>query len=213
MTGQGGWPMTVFLTPDGEPFYGGTYFPPEDRHGMPAFRRVLRSVAEAYGDRRGRRRARARRPCATIYAGSSRGRAADGAGPRTATTLDRAFDATSRRASSRRMGGFGGAPKFPHAMALDFLLRRWARTERRARAAHRDALVQPDGARRHLRPARRRLPSLRGRRALARAALREDALRQRAARRGSASHLLQATGDAEVAPRDARRRSTGCCAR
>ena len=53
MTGHGGWPMTVFLTPNGEPFYAGTYFPPEDRYGMPSFRRVLLSVAEAYRDRRG----------------------------------------------------------------------------------------------------------------------------------------------------------------
>src|SRR5439155_19763640 len=65
MTGSGGWPMTVFLTPAGEPFYGGTYFPDEDRHGMPAFRRVLQAVAEAWRDRRddareqGRRLARA----------------------------------------------------------------------------------------------------------------------------------------------------------
>src|SRR5512142_3039073 len=53
MTGQGGWPMTVFLAPDGVPFYGGTYFPPEDRHGMPAFPRLLRSIADAYHSRRG----------------------------------------------------------------------------------------------------------------------------------------------------------------
>ena len=53
MTGQGGWPMTVFLTPEGEPFYGGTYFPPEDRHGMPGFRRILRSVAETWKTNRG----------------------------------------------------------------------------------------------------------------------------------------------------------------
>ena len=53
MTGHGGWPMTVFLTPDGVPFYGGTYFPPEDRHGMPAFPRLLEAVAEAYQSRRG----------------------------------------------------------------------------------------------------------------------------------------------------------------
>src|ERR1051325_415881 len=52
MTGQGGWPMTVFLTPDGVPYYCGTYFPPEDRHGMPAFRRVLQAVADAYTNRR-----------------------------------------------------------------------------------------------------------------------------------------------------------------
>src|ERR687887_442361 len=53
MTGHGGWPMTVFLTPEGVPFYGGTYFPPDDRHGMPSFKRVLRSVADAYANRRG----------------------------------------------------------------------------------------------------------------------------------------------------------------
>ena len=53
MTGRGGWPMTVFLTPDGTPFYGGTYFPPVDRHGMPGFPRLLESIAEAYRSRRG----------------------------------------------------------------------------------------------------------------------------------------------------------------
>src|SRR5687768_12135779 len=52
MTGHGGWPMTVFLTPEGEPFYGGTYFPPEDRHGMPSFRRVLTAIADAWGTKR-----------------------------------------------------------------------------------------------------------------------------------------------------------------
>src|SRR3954453_23096801 len=52
LTGQGGWPLTVFLTPDGEPFYGGTYFPPEPRHGLPSFRQVLRAVAAAYRERR-----------------------------------------------------------------------------------------------------------------------------------------------------------------
>ena len=53
MTGRGGWPMTVFMTPDGVPFYGGTYFPPVDRHGMPAFPRLLQSIADAYHGRRG----------------------------------------------------------------------------------------------------------------------------------------------------------------
>src|SRR5438128_6638655 len=53
MTGHGGWPMTIFLTPDGKPFYGGTYYPPEPRHGMPAFRQVLESVASAYRNRKG----------------------------------------------------------------------------------------------------------------------------------------------------------------
>src|SRR5487761_1964715 len=53
LTGHGGWPMTVFLTPEGEPFYGGTYYPPDDRHGMPSFRRVLAAVSDAYANRRG----------------------------------------------------------------------------------------------------------------------------------------------------------------
>ena len=53
LTGQGGWPMTVFVTPDGDPFYGGTYFPPEPRHGLPAFQQVLAAVADAYRSRRG----------------------------------------------------------------------------------------------------------------------------------------------------------------
>src|SRR5207253_6635742 len=52
LTGSGGWPMTVFLTPSGEPFFGGTYFPPESRHGLPSFRQVLAAVAEAYSERR-----------------------------------------------------------------------------------------------------------------------------------------------------------------
>src|SRR3989454_5315971 len=52
LTGQGGWPMTVFLTPDGEPFFGGTYYPPQPRHGMPAFQQVLAAIADAYRDRR-----------------------------------------------------------------------------------------------------------------------------------------------------------------
>ncbi len=62
MTGRGGWPMTVFLTPDGVPFYGGTYFPPVDRHGMPAFPRLLQSIADAY---HGAPRARCSRPVAS----------------------------------------------------------------------------------------------------------------------------------------------------
>src|SRR5207302_4458008 len=61
MTGQGGWPMTVFLTPQGEPFYAGTYFPNEDRHGMPSFRRVLTAVAEAWRDRRDELRGQGRK--------------------------------------------------------------------------------------------------------------------------------------------------------
>ena len=126
MTGQGGWPMTVFLTPDGEPFYGGTYFPPDDRHGMPGFRRILRSVAEAWETKqRGRRRA-PRESVARDLRAPPRRRHAPARRSRRETLERAARDLAAR--FEPLMGGFGGAPKFPHAMALDFLLRRWART-------------------------------------------------------------------------------------
>jgi uncharacterized protein YyaL (SSP411 family) len=132
MTGHGGWPMTVFLTPAGEPFYGGTYFPPEDRHGMPGFPRILRSVAETWETRR-EEVARAVGAVREMYA-AARPKTEDG-GPKTedsgarvsAETLERAVKDLSARFEPM-MGGFGGAPKFPHTMALDFLLRRWAAT-------------------------------------------------------------------------------------
>jgi uncharacterized protein YyaL (SSP411 family) len=146
MTGQGGWPMTVFLTPAGEAFYGGTYFPPEDRHGMPGFRRVLRSVAETWATNR-EEVARAAKAVREIYDHGSRKpeagsrktedgipktedgdrRPAQAGGRVSAATLARAANDLAARFEPM-MGGFGGAPKFPHAMALDFLLRRWART-------------------------------------------------------------------------------------
>ncbi len=124
MTGQGGWPMTVFLTPDGAPFYGGTYFPPEERHGMPSFRRVLESVSEAWTARRGDVM-KAAASVRQVYA-------AAGAPARTEGTLNEEALARATKDIAMRFeplaGGFGGAPKFPMAMALDFLLRRWART-------------------------------------------------------------------------------------
>ncbi|MGH7653802.1 MAG: thioredoxin domain-containing protein, partial [Gemmatimonadaceae bacterium] len=131
MTGQGGWPMTVFLTPAGEPFYGGTYFPPEDRHGMPGFRRLLLSVADAWRlkpDDIERAAASVRE----VYAASrpktgDRGPKTEDRGQISPDTLDRAARDLFARFEPM-MGGFGGAPKFPGTMALDFLLRRWART-------------------------------------------------------------------------------------
>ncbi len=128
MTGQGGWPMTVFLTPAGEPFYGGTYFPPEDRHGMPSFRRVLLSVADVWETKRDEV-TRAVDAVREMYAAASPapGTAARITAPVNAETLERAVRDLSARFEPM-MGGFGGAPKFPHAMALDFLLRHWART-------------------------------------------------------------------------------------
>jgi uncharacterized protein YyaL (SSP411 family) len=119
MTGHGGWPMTMFLTPAGEPFYGGTYFPPRDRHGLPAFTRVLRSVSEAYRSRRGELQESTRR-LRELY--DVVGATAEATGEVTAGTLDRAYQSIAARYDARN-GGFEGAPKFPMAMVLDFALR------------------------------------------------------------------------------------------
>jgi uncharacterized protein YyaL (SSP411 family) len=131
MTGQGGWPMTVFLTPNGEPFYGGTYFPPEDRHGMPSFRRILTSVSDAFQTKRADV-AHAVEAIREMYeagngAAEDRGTKTEDASRVTVEVLDRATRDLYARYEPM-MGGFGGAPKFPHTMALDFLLRRWARS-------------------------------------------------------------------------------------
>jgi uncharacterized protein YyaL (SSP411 family) len=124
LTGHGGWPMTVFLTPDAVPFYGGTYFPPVGRHGIPAFPRVLQSVADAYRDRRGDvsetgrqlleqiRQAERLRPSPTILTDDILMTAYQG--------LAGSFD--------EEQGGLGGAPKFPQPMNWEFLLRFWRRT-------------------------------------------------------------------------------------
>jgi len=126
MSGHGGWPMTVFLTPEGRPFYAGTYFPPEPRHGMPAFRQVLASVADAWRDRRALIEAQAEGIADDLRRALERQTPPDAlTGAITSqavTVLERYFD--------RHNGGFGGAPKFPQPMVLDFLLRHGSRTNR-----------------------------------------------------------------------------------
>ena len=125
MTGHGGWPMTVFLTPDGTPFFGGTYYPPEDRGGMPGFPRILEAVAEAYRERRTELLEQAAKIRDFIERNA---RLRGGATPLTPALLDVAFE--SLRASfDSREGGFGGAPKFPQPMALELLLRIFLRTQ------------------------------------------------------------------------------------
>ncbi len=182
MTGHGGWPLNVFLTPEGLPFYGGTYFPPEDRPGMPSFTQVLLAVAEAWGERGEEIRASGEQ---------LRERLSGGALLRPA---EAPFDEGCARCrggaacEGLRHGerGFGGAPKFPQASVLEFLMCRAASTKgttifpiqlsphqpRRATTAPRRARRSPDGAvhvardgrRRHPRPGGRRLSPLRGRR-------------------------------------------------
>ncbi|MGH9066755.1 MAG: thioredoxin domain-containing protein [Acidimicrobiales bacterium] len=146
LTGQGGWPMTVFLTPDGRPFYGGTYFPSAGGRGLPTFGAVLEAMSQAWRERRpevmdqagalsAAVQARARVPVAEdLVGGSGRsGRAGGGAGPaetigakRAGELLSRAFSLL-RSAHDDQRGGFGAAPKFPQPTMVDLLLRAHAR--------------------------------------------------------------------------------------
>jgi len=119
MTGHGGWPMTVFLTPDGRPFYGGTYFPPEPRFNMPSFGQVLVAVAQAYGERRPDLERQADALVEAIREASSLSPSLE---PLTTELLTRAVSAFSAQFDAAH-GGFGRAPKFPPASGLDFLLR------------------------------------------------------------------------------------------
>ncbi|QTZ93828.1 thioredoxin domain-containing protein [Streptomyces auratus] len=126
-TGQGGWPMTVFLTPDAEPFYFGTYFPPEPRHGMPSFAQILEGVRSAWADRRDEVGEVAGRIVADLAGRSlSASLPADRRPPR-AEELHTALMGLTREFDAAH-GGFGGAPKFPPPMVLEFLLRHHART-------------------------------------------------------------------------------------
>jgi uncharacterized protein YyaL (SSP411 family) len=123
-TGRGGWPMTVFVTPDKLPFFGGTYFPPAPRYGMPSFQQILTSVSDAYRDKRDEimtsaadilgelRRVSVTEPSNTGFSSE---------------LLNSAFENLSRSFDGKN-GGFGGAPKFPPSMSMEFLLRYWKRT-------------------------------------------------------------------------------------
>lgn len=120
ISGQSGWPLTAFLTPDGRVFYGGTYFPKEDRFGRPGFKRVLLSVAETYRKERERTVTFAQRLAEELR----RSQTATGREPLSGDLVERCLDDVAR-AFDIRHGGFGSAPKFPHASALDLLLYHW----------------------------------------------------------------------------------------
>jgi uncharacterized protein YyaL (SSP411 family) len=124
LTGHGGWPMTVFLTPDGTPFYGGTYFPPQDRHGLPGFPRLLAALADAWRSRRGEVVQSGREIAASLGQAERL---------RRATTLlgeEILFSAYSGISSQfdEEWGGLGGAPKFPQPMIWEFVLRFFKRS-------------------------------------------------------------------------------------
>jgi uncharacterized protein len=133
MTGHGGWPLNVFLTPEQLPFYGGTYFPPDPRHGMPAWTQVLQAIAETWSERREEVRAGGERLRAQL-AGSAA--VSPSAQPIEAHVLDDAV-AKLEESFDARNSGFGGAPKFPQASVIEFLL-----TDRSSLSASED-----DGAR------------------------------------------------------------------
>ncbi|WP_164700053.1 thioredoxin domain-containing protein [Modestobacter sp. KNN46-3] len=122
LTGHGGWPMTVFTTPDGAPFYCGTYFPPRPHPQLPAFRQVLSAVSEAWASRRDELESAGE----SVVAGISSRLDLGDPSPLSADLLDRAVGVLAD-SHDRRAGGFGGAPKFPPSMVLEFLLRAHAR--------------------------------------------------------------------------------------
>ena len=123
ISGQGGWPLTAFLTPDGKPFYGGTYFPPDDQWGRPGFKRVLASIAKAFHEKHADVAQQAEMVEQAIsQAESFRGKSG--------TFSPRVTDAITKSALGMfdaRNGGFGQAPKFPHPATLDLLIERYAR--------------------------------------------------------------------------------------
>lgn len=126
LTGHGGWPMTVFMLPDGRPFYGGTYYPKEPRHGMPAFKQVLMSLRDAYDNRRQDVETQADNIKDALK------RDALGIGGQDSALNSNLLDAAIGKMAvnfDKMHGGFGGAPKFPQPMNLEFTLRSYLRTE------------------------------------------------------------------------------------
>ncbi len=123
LTGQGGWPLTAFLTPDGKPFYGGTYFPPADAYGRPSFKRVLLSIAQAYREKHNDVLEQAQMVASAISRAES---LSAGAGKASPTIVDTILE-SARKMFDGVNGGFGSAPKFPHPAALDLVMEQYAR--------------------------------------------------------------------------------------
>jgi uncharacterized protein YyaL (SSP411 family) len=118
ISGQGGWPLTAFLTPEGKPYFGGTYFPPEDRHGRPSFQRVLLTMAEAFVNRRNEVDESAGSVMDAIEHNESFSGRAGNPGPELVEKMVLA----ALKTVDMKHGGFGGQPKFPHSSALDLLI-------------------------------------------------------------------------------------------
>ncbi len=124
ISGQGGWPLTAFLTPDGKPFYGGTYFPPDESYGRPSFKRVLTSIADAYHHKNGDVMEQAEMVEVAISRAES---FAGGSGKFSPKVIDAIVEAALKMFDPQN-GGFGNAPKFPHPAVLDLLIDQYARS-------------------------------------------------------------------------------------
>ena len=122
ISGQGGWPLTAFLTPEGRPFFGGTYFPPEDRHGRPSLRRVLLTMAEAFEQRRDEVDESAASVMEAIEQNETFSGRREGLDGRAGPELVKKLVESALEQFDRRSGGFGSQPKFPHSGAIDLLL-------------------------------------------------------------------------------------------
>jgi uncharacterized protein YyaL (SSP411 family) len=125
VSGQGGWPLTAFLTPDGKPFYGGTYFPPHDSYGRPSFGRVLLSIANAYKEKNGDVVEQAK----MVESALAQGEAFAGRSGSVSRSIVAAIQESAFKMFDPQHGGFGQAPKFPHPSAMDLLLDQYGRTE------------------------------------------------------------------------------------
>src|ERR1700686_3674193 len=123
LTGQGGWPLTAFLTPDGKPFYGGTYFPPADAYGRPSFKRVLLSIAQAYREKN----SEVLEQAGMVEGAIARAESFSSGGKVSPTVID-AIAESARKMFDSVNGGFGDAPKFPHPAALDLVMDQYVRT-------------------------------------------------------------------------------------
>ena len=179
MTGQGGWPLTAFLTSEGEPFFGGTYFPPEPRPNMPSFRQILESIRGAYDERKEeivQNAGELRELLEKSSAEHSEGPVAqDGKAIVGLALLDHSFRFLASRFDPQH-GGFGGAPKFPQPVTLEFALRMHRRTRDPDALEMVTQNASRHGPRWNSRSPGRRLPSIFRRRPLARSPLRKNAV-------------------------------------
>jgi uncharacterized protein YyaL (SSP411 family) len=142
VSGQGGWPLTAFLTPDGKPFYGGTYFPPTDGYGRPSFKRVLTSIANAYKEKHGDVVEQAK----MVETAIAQAESFAGRGGRVSASIIAAIEKSAFSMFDPQHGGFGSAPKFPHPSALDLLIERYARKIPTSRAENAREMGHPAAA-------------------------------------------------------------------